>query len=73
MITKNIHYTERIFGIVTTKMNEMSHYAEYALHRIRYIEYKKYQYFNGRKCRGYLMSRKSQFESRDFGTKSREY
>ena len=30
-------------------------------------------YFNGRKCRGYLMSRKSRFESRDFGTKSRGY
>ena len=32
-----------------------------------------FQYFKGRKCRGYLMSRKSRFESRDFGTKSRGY
>ena len=30
-------------------------------------------YFDGRKCRGYLMSRKSRFDSRNFGTKSRGY
>ena len=30
-------------------------------------------YFNGRKCRGYIISRKSRFESSDFGTKSRGY
>ena len=31
------------------------------------------QLLNGRKCYGYLMSQKSRFESRDFGTKSRGY
>ena len=30
-------------------------------------------YFDGRKCRGYLMSRKSRFELCDFGTKNRGY
>ena len=39
----------------------------------KYVFKENYTYFNGRKCRGYIMSQKSLFESRDIGTRGRGY